>query len=285
MSHTNYQNYYQYCLQKYKEEHEKYAKVRESKGAKVNELNETKDLTKFQFDEMKDSSPIIGAIGYQLIQCDLLNSIKDNAFNADSFKACLEIDKDNLLNIDSFAHSHLRMYNFNCEFDLHRAYLIQNQPVIDGQADDINCDVYHWKNEPKTIITFYINLEYYNREPNRKPFMKVLYNPTYDKHITMRSNRHGEDEWGANTHLRYKDCKLHDGQVQEFKAMGFVEKEVSSPVVVLGNNVIHKHILEPETKLLVLKYRPTHQLPKTYEDVIEAVGGIFDYSVSPCPYN
>jgi hypothetical protein len=281
MSLNNYQNYYHYCLQKYEDNNQKKSKESESYAKNHGKLNETKDLTQFQFDVPK-YSPITGAIGYQLLAIDLHETLsKDATFDTTSFRACLETDWENIININSFAQSQLRMYNFNCNFELHRAYLFQNKPVVDDKADDINCDVYHWKNEPKTIITFYVNLNPHNKEP----FMKVLYNPKYDKYITMTSNRHGEDEWGRNTHLRYKDCKLHDGQVQEFKAMGFIEKEVTGPIIALGNNVIHKHILEPNSNILVLKYRPVAEYKKTYKEEYDVIGNIFDYPVSPRPYS
>jgi hypothetical protein len=78
---------------------------------------------------------------------------------------------------------------------------------------------------------------------------------------------------------------LHDGQVDEFKKYGFIEKEVSDYMVVLGNNVIHKHILDHKSNIIVLKYRPIKS-KTTYKsgDCYKNIGNINDLPVSPCPY-
>lgn len=264
MSLSNYKNYYHYCVANH-------INRRESEDDDYN------DITKFQCDSSNnigiiEHSPVLGL--YLHVAADYQKTTYDTI----SYKAIENINKEMLSDMNKLTQEFMKKYNFGCPLELHRAYLYENKPVKDGKTDDLNCDTYHWKNEPKTIVTVYINLDSSN---NTTPFIKTLHHPKFDKYITMRTNRTGLDEWGAKTHLRYKDCKLHDGQVEEFKRLGFVEKPIKGPIVVMGNNVVHKNILKRNHKILVLKYRPTETESTT---INSDVGNIFDIDVDPSPY-
>lgn len=263
MSLSNYENYYHYCV---------------ANNMQTPELeDECNDITKFQCDTSDNNkvinySPVIGLYLHVAIR-------NEEIYDAISYKAVEDINNEMLNNMNILIKKLISdKYNFGCPFELHRAYLYENKEVKYGETDELNYDTYHWKNEPKTIITVYINLDSSN---NTTPFISALYHPKYDKYITMKTNRTGLDQWGCKTHLRYKDCKLHDGQVEEFKRMGFIEKPIRGPIVILGNNVIHKNILKDNHKIMVLKYRPT-EIEST--DSKLDIGNIFDTDIDPCPY-
>jgi hypothetical protein len=185
MSLENYENYYQYCIQ-----HNKNT-AREG----CNNENKKNNITKFQFASSNRNNRNHAALGQMSLQNDLNNAIKnDRTFNTTSYKALQNIDGFGLANFDYFVNSdtnphifglNLKAFNFECDLEMHRAYIYQNSIPNNTKAEDLNCNVYHWKNEPKTIVTVYINLDYLNK----KPFMSLLYNPKHDKYITMKTTR------------------------------------------------------------------------------------------------
>lgn len=167
----------------------------------------------------------------------------------------------------------------DCWMDLHRLYLYQNKPIEDDiEADNINYNQYHWKNEPKTIITLYIYLDDVTEDDSH---ISVLHHPTANKCISMPTTRTGIDNWGPNTNPRYHNCTLSDSQVEEMKYYGFEEKHITGKkgtCIMLGNNVIHKHNIKTSNNMLVMKFRPTVEVN------VFNFGGVFDLPIDPSPY-
>lgn len=285
MSFSNYEDYYQHCVKYYRDD-------------KFDEYNiNYYDYTKNQLLDVSDEDHLTHYeyLSYTNKINNLNSYIDTNPYNlvdisALSYKTLCNISyNDNLCHILEKIINNLIMRSFKnditygCDMELHRIYMYQNIPIGNGKSDDLNCNQYHWKNEPKTIITFYI---YLNDVTENDSHISVLRHPVNKKCITMPTNRTGIDNWGPNTHSRYKDCRLSDAQVEEFKYYGFEERKLigkAGKCFALSSNVIHKHNLKTANNMLVLKFRPTDN-NKSIKSMIEKCGGIFDLPVDPSPY-
>lgn len=277
MTFANYEEYYKHLVE-INPENEKLDK------SKIN------DITKFQFKHVNvfpdyDIKVIQSYFNDRLLNKSIIDTM--------SYKACASfnnpfIDQDinpYINNISKRIINLISFNNFGCNLELHMAYLYQNNIKEGQKTDTLNNNKFHWKNEPKTIITAYVHLDKISESDSCLSFLTQKQTGTY---ITMPTTRTGADNWGNNTHLRYKNCELSDVNVAEFQYLGFEEKKINNitpgTTIIVGNNVVHRHDLKvgSNTKMLVLKFRPTKN--KEQLTNIDHSNDIFDLPVNPMPY-
>jgi hypothetical protein len=248
--------------------------------------NGTKDLIKFDALYAHGTGK-----NTKILQMDKLSKYIDECIESKSPKKILNtISYDAVLDLDFNMYDEIgkeliQLMNtqyFGCNFEIHRAYLLKNN-YQSNKTEKLNCDEYHWKNEPKTIITAYVMLD-----GDESIMMNYLGHPSHKFCIKMPSNRDSANDWGSDTHQRYKDCKFHDGHVKEFEYYGFEQYNIpfcKYNAFILGSNVIHRHVRN-NNKYLVIKLRPTKDdiTLNSNEEIQSRIGDILDTEVSITPY-
>jgi hypothetical protein len=251
--------------------------------------HETKDLLKFDF------SPIYMDIVVNEdkvdLQLDKLKDYIDECIESKSYEKILnKISYDAVLNLDFSMYDkigrelieYMNRQHFGCNFEIHRAYLLKNK-YQNEETENINCNKFHWKNEPKTMVTIYIMLG------SASNCMQILRHPVKNQGVKLPTNKDSVNEWGPHTHLRYKDCKLNDGQVKEFEYYGFKKYDIKFisgyKAFIMGSNVVHRH-MHNNNRYLVLKMRPAKDdiTLLTNEEIQLRIGDILDLEVFPKPY-
>lgn len=174
---------------------------------------------------------------------------------------------------------------YGCPVTVHRAYLYQNDiDSDDSDADPINNNKWHWGNCPPTVTTVIV---YLSDVTNEDSHLEIMLNSKNCKAVTMPTNRLGPNKWGDKTHLRYKNCQLNGGHLEEFKHYGFQLFPVigkQGHVTYLNRNIIHRYCLKKDTgksNFLVMHVRPSHIKQKF---ITSNVGSVFDVEFSPEPY-
>jgi hypothetical protein len=247
--------------------------------------SETRDLLKFDYVDAISNEETV------TLQMEQLSKYIDECIESKSPKKILNtISYDAVLNLDFSMYDEIgrkiiefmNRQNFGCNFEIHRAYLLKNNYQSD-KTEKVNCNKYHWKNEPKTVVTAYVMLG-----GDESRIMNYLIHPINEHYIKMPTNKDSVNDWGPDTHQRYKNCKLHEGHVKEFEYYGFEQCYISIDkynMIVLGSNVVHRHT-NNNNKYIVLKLRPTLDdiTELSNEDIQERIGDILDMDVSPTPY-
>ena len=169
---------------------------------------------------------------------------------------------------------------YGCHLQLSRFYIYQNK-FTPNEADELNTNIWHWDNQPETMINVIIYLEDIGQFNSH---LQILEKDGLA--ITMPTNRTGIRNWGQKTHMRYKKCQLNGTHEREFMYYGFKQTSLLGPrgsCCVLSKNIIHRHnlVAGSTSNMLCLQLKPVHEWQNNF--VTEKTKTLFDLEVDPSP--